>query len=41
MAFPLLSMSICSELGFAGNPGIVVIFPVMGTKNPAPAENLI
>ena len=34
-------MSIFSDVGFAGRPGIVVILPVIGTKNPAPAENLI
>ena len=39
--FPKLSISTCSEIGLAGRPGIVVIFPVIGTKNPAPAENLI
>ena len=39
--FPCGSISIFSEDGFAGKPGIVVIFPVIGTRNPAPAENLI
>ena len=34
-------MYILSDAGFAGKPGIVVIFPVIGTRNPAPAENLI
>lgn len=34
---PSLSMSIFSEAGVAGNPGIRIIAPVIGTTNPAPA----
>ena len=35
--FPSSSISICSEAGVSGNPGIRMISPVIGTRNPAPA----
>ena len=34
---PSLSMSILSDEGSSGSPGILIISPVMGIKNPAPA----
>jgi len=38
--FPSLSISICSAAGTLGRPGIVKIFPVLTTINPAPAFTL-
>ena len=34
---PLLSMSIPSLAGIAGKPGIRIMFPKIGIRNPAPA----
>ena len=39
--FPSASISMCSAAGVAGNPGIRIISPVMGTKKPAPLATSI
>ena len=37
--FPLLSISIPSDAGIVGSPGIRIISPGIGITNPAPAAN--
>ena len=36
--FPSLSMSIFSDEGISGSPGISIISPAIGIINPAPEE---